>query len=288
MTTPQARNSEFEAYDRALLDRWNTGTEHYAQAATELSTYCVSNRLLAEIAGLEPGMTLLDLGCGSGATSLAAFAYQPELQHGWAVDWSASMLKEARRVLADLPISLVQACAGSLAQKLEAHSIDRAVCNAALFQFRDYGGVLEDLRRVLRPTGQFAFSLPEATAGPVVAHALAKHQLYPLRPSSAAPSHGASAAKPVGRRGMTRSLSLTERIAATEAAGWGVVESQLCQVAMSIEDHVRWLMLPMFRHPSWAQVTDDELEARLLAALRSEGCEYPVAWRVLLVGPRPR
>lgn len=289
---PQAQSKP--ANLSALLhDRWTRGADRYADAALELETYTASNALLAELADLRPGMRVVDLACGTGATSRAAFERQPELAQVYAVDWSAQMLDEARRVLEGSPVHFAQAPAGALAPALlpvlGEQRIDRVLCNAALFQFPDYAGVLADLGQLLAPGGTLAFTVPEPTQGKAIAEVLARHDLYPLRGAKTSgfrpsPRQGPPG-RPAARRGPPPQPSFEQRVAATEAAGWTLVRSQVRAVSMAPEEHVRWLLLPMFRHPSWAQVPDEELRPRLIEALRSEGERYPVAWRAVVVAP---
>ncbi|MEO0975011.1 MAG: asparagine synthase-related protein, partial [Pseudomonadota bacterium] len=279
-----------------LYDRWTRGADRYASAALNLTTYTASNALLAKVADLRPGMAVIDLACGTGATSRAAFAVQPALARVFAVDWSAPMLDEARGVLAGLPVLFQQAPAGALAPALGPHlgedRVQRVLCNAALFQFPDYEGVLADLRLLLDDDGRFAFTVPMPTQGPTIGGVLDRCGLYPLgRPFGSPPTDSAS--RPVlgppspsnSDRSPPPQPNFDERVAATEAAGWRVLDSQVCTIEPPIEEHVRWLMLPMFRHPSWNNLPEDELQSRLTEALRRESSRYSAAWRAIVIAP---
>ncbi len=87
-----------EAAWGALAGAWDTAGPGWSQP--------VADRLVA-VAGLGPGMNVLDAGCGTGAASLAAArAVDPG---GWVlgVDWAAAMVLRARKQAAEAQITRI-------------------------------------------------------------------------------------------------------------------------------------------------------------------------------------
>jgi len=113
--------------------------------------------LVAQAEPLKPGVTVLDLACGTGIVT-AQFASRL-LTEGTVigVDFSAAMLAIARQKLPD--VTFYQARTEHIARVLPEASIDIAVCSSAFWQMQARP-VLEGLNQVLRPGGRFIFNLP--------------------------------------------------------------------------------------------------------------------------------
>lgn len=119
---------------------------------------------------LRPGHIALDLGCGPGA-DLPALAARAGAVIG--VDLDPTMVEEARRRTAHLPVTVLRADARAL--PLEDRSVDRVRVDRVLHQVADPAAVLAELRRVLRPTGRAALAQPDwetlaIDPGPVAAN----------------------------------------------------------------------------------------------------------------------
>ncbi len=132
----------------------------YQLFAQKTTMYQELSRLMVELAQLEPGMRVLDLGCGTGVTSQAVLAQLGERGHVYALDSSAAMLAVAREQLDSGQVSFIEADAGSFAGLIPA-PVDRVVCSSVFWQFRHKPQVLAELRRVLAPAGLFVFNAPE-------------------------------------------------------------------------------------------------------------------------------
>jgi len=132
--------------------------EYYHAIASEMAVFQQSNQHLAQAAELKPGMTVVDLGCGSGLTSLAALAEVPEGLKLILIDSSASMIEMARRNLGDRAAAYHMADASAVAD-LVTEKVDRVLCNLSLWYFKEPEAVLRKLRPVIKPTGQLCFSL---------------------------------------------------------------------------------------------------------------------------------
>ncbi|MFQ5613328.1 MAG: class I SAM-dependent methyltransferase [Anaerolineae bacterium] len=119
------------------------------------------SRFMVELAGIKPGMRVLDLGCGTGLTSQAALDALGANGHIYAVDISDSMLAVARERLSSKQVTFLQADGAAFADLIEP-PLDRVVCNSVFWQFRNKPGVLAEIRRVLAPGGRFVFNVPES------------------------------------------------------------------------------------------------------------------------------
>lgn len=136
----------------------STWGEYYHMVASQMALYRESNRRLCELAELKPGMTVVDLGCGSGLTSLAALAQVPEGLKLILVDKSPAMIDEARRQLGDR-VQAYHVADAAEAAELVTEKVDRLLCNMALWTFPSAEVVLQRWREKIKPTGRLCFTL---------------------------------------------------------------------------------------------------------------------------------
>ena len=113
-----------------------------------------------ERSGIKSGMTVIDLGCGSGAFTPSVARAVGEMGTVYAVDIQSAMLKQLRRKLArednkDITnIELKQASAYEL--PFEDEFVDLVYMVAVLPEIPDRGRALREMHRVLRPGGILA------------------------------------------------------------------------------------------------------------------------------------
>jgi ubiquinone/menaquinone biosynthesis C-methylase UbiE len=139
--------------------------EVYDLFVREHGIYRALNRRLAELAEIAAARRVLDLACGAGATALACLAQLPADGELWGVDGSAAMVAVARAQVRD-PRARFAVAAAAAIEEAVAGPFDRAVCNAALWQFPALPPVLAAVARLLVPGGLFAFNVPaERLAG---------------------------------------------------------------------------------------------------------------------------
>lgn len=114
--------------------------------------------------GIQPGDTVLDLGCGEGRHVISAYAEHAITAVG--VDLGAQDVRTACERLQpfDEPNNpnkrWLLAQADGLHLPFPDHSFDRVVCSEVLEHVPDYAGMLREVRRVLKPGGVFCASVP--------------------------------------------------------------------------------------------------------------------------------
>jgi SAM-dependent methyltransferase len=138
-----------------------TETARRYQSFTEKTTmYQELSHKMVELAELELGMRVLDLGCGTGVTTQAVLSRLGGSGQVIALDLSAPMLAVAAEQVDASNVTFLQADAAHFADLIE-RPVDCVVCNSVFWQFRDKVRVMAELRRVLAPGGRLIFNAPE-------------------------------------------------------------------------------------------------------------------------------
>lgn len=235
---------------------WEDGenARRYAGFTRSHSLYHQSSRDLVRLAQVAPDASVVDLACGTGATTEAALAVLGADGRVLAVDAAQAMLTQARSLVRDDRVRWLRARAEHLDQ-YGIGVVDVVVCNSAIWQ-TDVPATVAAVRRVLRAGGRFVFN--------VGAQLLADHAdpgrpgdpLIELMETIAARDHG-WVAPPVasGRRGSgPRPIrhrdrdELSENGLQRELASNGFRVRQVCrlQYRHSLEDRRAWLSIPIF------------------------------------------
>jgi len=113
---------------------------------------------------LREGDTVLDLGCGEGRHAITAYLEAPV--RVIALDLSGPDLATARTRFAEFEtrsgparsVSFLRASGHAL--PFADGTFDKVICAEVLEHIPDYGAVLAEIRRVLKPGGQLAVSVP--------------------------------------------------------------------------------------------------------------------------------
>lgn len=139
---------------------WNNAAV-YAGFVRERSLYDDLNRELVDQADVGSARRVLDLACGTGATARACLGRLPPEGELVGVDASPAMVEMARAEVGDPRARFLVGAAASVHRVVEG-AFDRAVCNAAFWQFPSPGAVLASVARVLTPGARFVFNVPSA------------------------------------------------------------------------------------------------------------------------------
>lgn len=153
-----------------MWDDWNN-VEAYREHVESYPLYPALNRRLARLADLGEARRVLDLACGTGATTAACLELLPAGAEILAIDSAASMVEVARCRVRDPRARFLCRDVAEL-DHLQLERFDRVVCNAASWLFPRPGAVLSALKRHLVTGGLVVFNVPaERIAGsPVEPH----------------------------------------------------------------------------------------------------------------------
>jgi len=134
----------------------------YAIFTQKTTMYQELSQAMVNLAKIEPGMRVLDLGCGTGITTQHVLQSLGDTGHVYALDISGPMLNVAREQVNSAQVTFLHGDAADAANLLaDQPPIDRIVCNSVFWQFRHKAPVMSALRQVLAPNGLFIFNAPE-------------------------------------------------------------------------------------------------------------------------------
>jgi SAM-dependent methyltransferase len=113
--------------------------------------------LLIDRAGITTGERIIDVGCGSGATSIAFAKKVAPSGHVLGVDVSGPMLERARQSAPkDLPVDFVQADA--TVYPFDPASFDLLASRFGVMFFAEPALSFTNMRKALKPSGRLAFA----------------------------------------------------------------------------------------------------------------------------------
>jgi len=148
------------AWRDRVRQRWDERSARWEVSAREHAATPERARELDRVVAalrLEPGMRVLDAGCGTGQWAVALAERGMRVT---AVDISPEMIRRAREAHPDAPVTWRVA---DLAEPGEALAVFHAILARVALQFTpDVPGALQTFRRVLRPGGRLLASVPGA------------------------------------------------------------------------------------------------------------------------------
>jgi 2-polyprenyl-3-methyl-5-hydroxy-6-metoxy-1,4-benzoquinol methylase len=153
MRTQPATIADVEGWNDAFARE--NDIDQYYQASGPVIRWIEGRRLAAirRMIGPRPHERLLEVGCGGGHV-LRMFP-QCELT---GVDVSGEMLAKARRNLAGCRVELLKGELGGL--NLPPASFDKIICTEVLEHAVDPQGILQQMSRLLKPTGVSVITFP--------------------------------------------------------------------------------------------------------------------------------
>jgi SAM-dependent methyltransferase len=148
------------AAEAAAPDSWgeDDNARRYDAFTREYAIYQETSRDLIALARPAADSVVLDLACGTGATTREILAALGPDGAVIGVDKSAAMLAMAASSVADPRVTWIHARTESVAQHLTTR-VGAAVCNSAIWQ-TDLAETAGGVRAVIRDGGRFAFNVP--------------------------------------------------------------------------------------------------------------------------------
>jgi SAM-dependent methyltransferase len=145
--------------ERARTSAWDSddNAARYAEFAAEFPMYRETSRDLVRLAGLAPDAVVIDLACGTGATTAEILAVLGPGGRVTGVDRSAAMLAVAARSVADARVSWVRAKAEEFDKALM-WPADAVICNSAIWQ-TDFAATARAAHAALMTGGDFVFNI---------------------------------------------------------------------------------------------------------------------------------
>lgn len=253
-------------------EAWDRSAGAYVTFASRNRLYVEVAEALLRAAGIAPGMTVVDLACGSGVVTEAILRRWPGFDiRIIATDYSSQMIAAAREHITAPNVTFHCELAENLS-RVTAAPVDRVLCNAAFWQF-DQERVLTQLDHVLTQGGRCVISLPGGFGGLesfsalygsnkllwMVLEEMAIRGHDPLRVAGPGPSPSGPPAPLAGIRGALSGGSLrVERI-------------ETISVAATAPEYLDFLQIPVMtrRFSSAAAITEDEL-LDILAVVRHQ------------------
>jgi SAM-dependent methyltransferase len=213
-----------------------------------------------EVAATSRVRRVLDVGCGTGSTTLAVTRQLGADGHGLGVDISAPMIALARQraSAAGLPADFV--CADAQVHAFERGSVDMIVSRFGVMFFEDPAQAFTNLRQAARPDAQLSvIAWRSAADNPFMT--TAEHAAAPLLPSL-----------PVRRPGAPGQFAFADRdrVAGILAqSGWADVDIQPIDVDCLLPER------ELVRYLSWLgpvgamlQQADETTRHQVIAAMR--------------------
>lgn len=176
--------------------KWESATAEWAEPATQA---------MLELAGIAPGIRVLDIACGAGSQTLSAARIVGAHGHVIASDISETMLQHVRenvRTAGLQNVSTLQGAADEL--EIPPESVDAVICRLGLMLFPDPKNALKCIYRSLKPGGKVAvvvFSSP--TTNPHRAKAM---QILLRHAGKPPPAQGQPGMYALGGTGIMESL----------------------------------------------------------------------------------
>jgi ubiquinone/menaquinone biosynthesis C-methylase UbiE len=243
---------------------------HYAEFTRRFPMYTETSRDLVSRAGLSAGDVVVDLCCGTGATTEVILERLGPLGRVVAADGSAAMLEEARRAVPDPRVTFVQTVAESLRDVVRG-PVDAVVCNSAIWQ-TDVATVTREVAGLLRPGGRFIFNIGRRfLIAPFTAEELGDRSpgLHDMTYAVAVLEHGfvPGRAGPPADAPRRPPLTVDGLQSTLEDVGFEV-ETDWRSFTSTVAQQQAWLSVPVFSPQTPGRDHDEKMEILRKAAER--------------------
>jgi ubiquinone/menaquinone biosynthesis C-methylase UbiE len=150
-----------------MIKEWQSriNAKKYEEFSEKYPTYKRTSKMLVDVSGIKKGMTVVDLACGTGTTTLEILRKIGPDGRVVCLDASREMIFIAKRKIRQRNVSFVIAPAENIDKVLN-FKADAVLCNAAFWQM-DKGKVLASVRNILKKDGRFVFNIGFVTPSPV-------------------------------------------------------------------------------------------------------------------------
>lgn len=229
-----------------MAPTWDTreNAALYAEYCQRFPKYHETSSDLVELLPVATSRLVVDLACGTGATTEVILRSLPVDGRVVAVDAASAMLDIASEAVPDPRVNWIRARAEELSEHMD-EPADLVLCNSAIWQM-DMPAVLRDVRRILHPRGGFAFNIGrEFMVLPLTDEELNPRapSLFQLMQAAAVLYHG-FAPPMLGQRG--RPLTMDSVQSMLHAAGFNLEQKKIIEHAESYESQRAWLSIPVF------------------------------------------
>src|SRR5262245_55479152 len=175
------------AGNEAQVAYWNGPIGHLWARAQEKRDrdHAPMTEAALKLAAAQPGESVLDIGCGSGTTTLRLAEAVTDAGRVLGIDISAPMLAVARRHARELDTHVRFIEADATDYKFEPHAFDLAFSQFGVMFFADPVATFSNLHAAIKPNGRLAFICWRAsTENPwsAVPESAAKPLLPPIEP----------------------------------------------------------------------------------------------------------
>lgn len=226
---------------------WDTkeNAQAYDRYARTYAMYQETSRDLLDIAEVAEGMSVVDLGCGTGVTTGKALELVGSSGRVIGVDSSEEMLRVAQERITAPNVEFVHSLAENFDEKVDG-TVDVVVSNSAFWQMRR-GETVEAVKQILQPAGRLAFNLggrffnfdlpPEKTPDfSAIFQRIGEiaQELYGYSPSE---GRGMRLPEPLGFNGW---------VGAMTDFGFELVAHKVVEYERTAEESYEWQRVPVF------------------------------------------
>lgn len=154
---PRRTAAVLEPFKARARDAYDAAADRYDDDA--LGFWARAGERTVASLDLEPGMDVLDLACGTGASALPAARVVGPTGHVIAVDLAEAMLERGRGKARRAGLDNIDFIAGDMTvTRYPASSFDALICAFGVSMVPDMAGFVRDLWPMLRPGGRLAIT----------------------------------------------------------------------------------------------------------------------------------